>query len=296
MHTKQQIRQLLESAGTGPRRQFGQNFLIDLNLMRLLLETAGIGPEDVVLEVGCGTGSLTEALAERAGAVIGVEIDNRLIDIARQTVAEKPNAQILHCDVLRNKNAVAEPVIQAVENALSRQRGRFMLVANLPYNIASPLMLNLVSGPVKADQMHVTVQKEVADRMTGAPRTADYGPLTVFLAATGQAQMIRVLKPNVFWPEPKVDSAMVSFRRDSQKACRIADAALFSRIVSLFMGHRRKMVKACTKLASGELAKISDWQTVFEESGVDPTSRPDRITPQQYITMANLCHDRLKAK
>ena len=289
MQTKQQISQLLASEGVSPNKQLGQHFLIDLNLMRLLIDTARITPDDVVLEVGCGTGSLTEALAEAAGAVIAVELDKTLARIARNALSEAKNVEIINTDALQSKNTIAPAVIDAIRAATARCPGRFLLVANLPYNIASPLMLNLITGPVVADAMYVTVQKEVADRMTGRPGTPDYGILSVFLGVTGDATTIRTLKPGVFWPPPQVDSAIVAFVRNAAKMAKIGDITLFSDILSLFAGHRRKMLKAASRLAEGRLKHIKNWPEIFENCRIDPTLRPQQLPPEQYVALTNAC-------
>lgn len=296
MQTKHQIQQLLESAGVSPKRRLGQHFLIDLNLMRLLVDCANINSDDIVLEVGCGTGSLTEALAERAGVVIAAEIDNALAEIAEAELESCENVEIVNTDILKNKSTITRIVANALTLARQKCPGRILLVANLPYNVASPVMLNLLAGPVVADAMYVTVQKQVADRMTASPGSSDYGTLSIYLSAAGNVRTIRVLRPTVFWPAPQVHSAMVSFVRSKDKIERIRDMVLLSNIVNLFMGHRRKMLKACTKFARDKLASIPDWPEIFRQCSIDPTRRPEQLSPQDYIALANLSYDHLNRK
>ncbi len=330
MQTKQQIQQLLTSAGASVNKRLGQHFLIDLNLMRLLIDSADISASDIVLEVGCGTGSLTEGLAEHAGYCLAVEYDRILTEIAKSRLAKEKNVKIINTDILKNKNTISPLVLNAIASARLRGRshfgeakarkkykacpehsrgGRILLVANLPYNVASPVMLNLVTGPLVADSMCVTVQKQVADRMTAVPacpehcrreRTCpehsrgsrrgnkDYGILSILLCATGDVELLRVLKPTVFWPQPKVDSAIVRFVRSKEKVRRIKDMKLFSEIVGFFMGHRRKTLIGCSKLAKGKFAD-KNWQDIFSRASIDPHKRPEQLSPQDYITIANLC-------
>ncbi len=323
-----QIRQYLTEAGVNPNKHLGQHFLIDLNLMRLLIDTAGITDRDIVLEVGCGTGSLTEALSDRAGAVVTVEIDPTLATIALKNLQSRPNVQLVHADALHNKNTINPEVIEALTRAagispshqirvnpcesVSEEEPcesvssplvhhpssivhRLLLVANLPYQVASPLMINLITGPTIAHGMYVTVQKEVADRMTASPGGSDYGLLSVLLSATGTVRTLRTLKPSVFWPPPQVDSAMVAFVREPERACRISDMTLFTDILALFLGHRRKMLKAASKLALGRLAGIDDWPGIFESCEIDPSLRPDQISPDDYIALTNTCQNRLQS-
>jgi 16S rRNA (adenine1518-N6/adenine1519-N6)-dimethyltransferase len=285
MQTKQQIQQLLAETGALPNRRLGQHFLIDLNLMRLLVETAQIESSDVVLEVGCGTGSLTEALAQKAGKVIAVELDRMLCTIAQNQLTQAGNVEIINTDILEKKRILSSTVTRAIELARKKYSGRFLLVANLPYNVASPVVLNLVTGPTVADAMCVTVQRQVAERMTAAPGSSEYGTLSVLLSATGDIKTIRVLKPTVFWPQPQVDSAMVRFVRQNGKVARIRDIQLFSQTVNLFMGHRRKMLKACARLAHARLGNVNNWPAVFEQCSIDPTQRPQQLSAEDYIAI-----------
>jgi 16S rRNA (adenine1518-N6/adenine1519-N6)-dimethyltransferase len=289
MQTKNDIESLLTEAGTLPKKRFGQHFLIDLNLMRLLVDEARLGQDDVVLEVGCGTGSLTAALAEQAGFVIGVEIDRFLAPIAAAHVAHKANVCLIDGDVLEGKHDLHARVCEAIAQARRIYRGRLVLAANLPYGVASPLVINLVVGPIFVDALVVTVQKEVADRMLAVPGTKEYGILTILLHAFGHVELLRVLRPAVFWPPPAVDSAMIQFVRDPEKAGRVADVNLLVQVVDLFMNHRRKMLKAIAKAASaqGRLTPMDLWPTLFERCHIDPTVRPDRLSPETYVALAN---------
>ena len=286
MQSKRQIRQLLLSAGISPNKRLGQHFLIDLNLMRLLVDSAGIQEDDIVHEVGCGTGSLTEALLARAGRTIAVELDRSLAEIARKQLAQAKSFELVNADILESKNRINPAVAGALARAREEYRGRVLLVANLPYNVASPVMMNLLTGPTTADQMYVTVQKEVADRMAARPGTGDYGILSILLGATGDVKTIRTLKPTVFWPQPQVDSAMVSFVRNPAKCDRVTNMGLLSEIVHLFMGHRRKTLAACCKLAGGELARIVDWADIFEQCRIDPAQRPEKLGADDYVAIA----------
>jgi len=328
MQTKQQIQQLLASAGASVNKRLGQHFLIDLNLMRLLVESADIKNNDIVLEVGCGTGSLTEALADNAGYCLAIECDKALAKIAEKQLAKAKgsqprkiaagvpkNVRIINTDILETKSTISRTVIKAIldaryssrivnresriehrESRIVNRESRLLLVANLPYSVAAPVILNLITGPVTADSMYVTVQKEVAKRITARPAEKHYGALSILLAATGEVKTIRVLKPTVFWPRPKVDSAMLGFVRRKTKASRIKNMELFNNTVRLFMQHRRKMLKTITRFTIHDSRfTIHDvnWPKIFEQCSIDPTRRPDQLSVQNYIDIANLCSERL---
>jgi 16S rRNA (adenine1518-N6/adenine1519-N6)-dimethyltransferase len=296
MQTKQQIQQLLTSAGIQPNKKLGQHFLIDLNLMRLLVDSAHIKNNDIVLEVGCGTGSLTEALCDNAGKVTAVEINTTLAEIAKKQLAFANNIEIIKADILKSKNTINPEIIGALEQARQKYTGRILLVANLPYNVACPVMLNLVKGPTTVDAMYVTVQKEVAERMTAKSNSNDYGILSIYLSATGDVTTIRRLKPTVFWPQPKVESSMISFVRKEQKAGRIKNLELFSDVVNLFMGHRRKQLIGCIKSAQNKPKEITNWDKIFEKCSIDPHRRPQQLGPEEYIAIANMRYESLRSE
>jgi 16S rRNA (adenine1518-N6/adenine1519-N6)-dimethyltransferase len=302
MQTKRQIQQLLDSAGVRPNKRLGQHFLIDLNLMRLLVDSANIKNNDIVLEVGCGTGSLTTELVDKADFVIAVELDRILAGLAKSSLSNAGNVELVNTDILKSKHTFSPMVVSALESARKKYNGRILLVANLPYNVASPTMLNLITGAVTADAMYVTVQKEVADRMTAAAGSRNYSILSIFLSAVGDVKTIRILRPSVFWPQPQVDSAMIGFVRKQEKYGRIEDMDLFSETVNLFMGHRRKTLTACSRLACGRLAKFNNiemntcgtsWLKIFEQCGIVPTNRPEQLSSEEYIAIANLCRSSL---
>ncbi len=293
MQTKTDIQRLLAGAGVEPNKRLGQHFLIDLNLMELLLSNANITENDIVLEVGSGTGSLTSELARRAGKVIAVECDDTLAEITTQQLARVKNIEVINADVLESKNTINRRVIEELQAAQQELFGRVLLVSNLPYSAASNVMLNLLSGTIVADEMIVTVQKEVALRMAAEPGSEDYGVLSIFLAAMGQCRILRKLSPKIFWPPPQVDSAMVRFDRDPAKVVEIHNIELFHQVVNLFMGHRRKMMKACVKFAEGKLANIHNWQDVFARAFIEPHHRPEELSAVDYVAMANLCNETL---
>jgi len=287
MQTKSQIRELLEASGIKPNKRFGQNFLIDLNLMKLLADSADIQKNDIILEAGCGTGSFTSILAEKAEKIIAAEIDHNLYEIAKEQLSQFDNVELLNVDILESKNTINERVTKLLTLAHRISAGRILLVANLPYNVATPVMMNLITGDIKADEMYVTIQKEVADRMKALPGTSDYGALSIIMQACGDVEVIRVLKPSVFWPMPQVDSAFVKYVRSREKCSRIMDLELFTKVVHVFLNHRRKTIHACSKLDEAKSIGSNKWEEVFSFCSIDSTLRPDQITSEQYINIAN---------
>jgi len=296
MQTKQRIEQLLDGMGVRPNKRHGQNFLIDLNLMRYLVDAAGPTAADLVLEVGPGTGSMTQEIASRGCGVIAVEIDPVLVQIARAELQDYPNVEMLKADILETKNLISPAITALIAATRPGRAGRFMLISNLPYNAGTPVMMNLITDEPLADAMYVTVQKEVAQRMTAGPRNPAYGILSVLMCATGQVKMVKTLKPACFWPQPDVDSAMVAWVRDKAKAAAIKDIHLLSDVVALFMQHRRKMLRAAAKFAEERLAAVSDWNAVFKLANIVPESRPDDLTSEDFVMLANICYGIIAGK
>jgi len=202
MQTITEIRALLAERGLRPRHRLGQNFLHDQNQLRKLIAAAQIAPGDLVLEVGPGTGTLTEALLEAGAAVIACEIDERLADLVADRLGER--ITLIRGDCLARGRALAPSVVEAINGRA------FRLVANLPYQVASPLMTTLLLDHANCLGQYVTIQKEVADRLLAAPGTKAYGPLGIIIQALAEVKRIGAVPPTCFWPQPKVTSAMIS--------------------------------------------------------------------------------------
>lgn len=286
-HTKQDIQRLLQNAQVRPRRRWGQNFLIDLNLMRLLVDHAGIDKSDVVLEVGTGTGSLTSLLAARAAHIVTVDIDPALSRIARDELVDFENITFFHCDALANKNTIAPDILTAVCETSKSFGGNYKLVANLPYQIASPLMINLILHRQMPAGIYVTIQAEVADRILAKPGSKAYGMLSIFMQATGQVRQLKRLSPQVFWPMPKVHSAMITWKPDQSKLAAIKSLTALRQCIDLLLGHRRKKIKTCLERGlSG-----SDYTSILEQLDIDPHIRGELLWPEQYVELANALFD-----
>lgn len=275
--TRTHIAGLLEGAGLRPQKRHGQHFLIDLNLMRLLVDQAAPGPGDVVLEIGCGTGSLTELLSERAGRVVAVDIDPKIIEVAKAELAGRDNVTFLLADILRGKNRLnPEVMIPLVQLAAGR---RLLLISNLPYGAGSPAVANLLHlrEPAVAG-MWVTVQREVADRLTAAPGGKDWGPLSVAVQSVARVKMFRKIPPEAFWPRPEVDSAMVEILPDESLRAAIADPVRFDRIVEGVFTQRRKTLRAAVRAIRDPQLEGFDWAAAFAAAGVSDELRPDHLS------------------
>jgi 16S rRNA (adenine1518-N6/adenine1519-N6)-dimethyltransferase len=242
--TQSFISQRLLEAGIRPQLQHGQNFLIDLNLVDLIVRTANLGPADVVLEVGTGLGSLTSRMAQVAGAVVTVEIDPRMFSLASEELAGLSNVTMLNQDALKNKNTIHPAVLTAVREKLDAVAGsQFKLVANLPYNVATPILSNLLTSDPVPVSMTATIQKELADRIGSEPGTKDYSALSIWMQALCAIEIVREMPPQVFWPRPKVHSAIIHILPNADKRIALGDLAFFHDFVRSLFFHRRKFLR-----------------------------------------------------
>jgi len=285
--TQSEIKAMLAEAGLRPHRRLGQHFLVDGNLMRLLVAAADLGPTDTVLEVGCGVGNLTELLVEAAGHVVAVEVDANLAAIARERLAEAANLDLVVTDVLADKHRIAPAVTGAVGAHRSALGGAVKLVANLPYQAATPLVAELVRADLPPERLVFTVQQEVADRLAAAPATPAYGPVGVLVQALAQVEVLRRLAPSVFWPMPRVRSAMVCVRPRAERRARIADLDVFRRTIDGLFGHRRKRAARSLALADPSGAPAEDWAERLASVGLDPQVRGETYSVDQIIRLAN---------
>ncbi len=273
----------LAAEGLRPVSKYGQNFLIDLNLVDLIARSAELRPTDVVLEIGTGVGSLTTRLADAAGAVLSVEIDTNLHRMASDELAGRPNVKLLQGDALRNKNSLRADIMEHVRDAKQRlgSESRFLLVANLPYNVATPIIGNLLHETPSPDVMVVTIQKELADRIIAAPATKDYGGLSIWIQAQCRAEIVRVLSPNVFWPRPKVHSAILRIDLEPERRSAIHDLDYFHQTVRSLFFHRRKFLRSVVISAMKERLDRSVVDEILVRLGHGPTARAEELSIAQ---------------
>jgi 16S rRNA (adenine1518-N6/adenine1519-N6)-dimethyltransferase len=286
--TASYLSQRLAAAGLRPVSRFGQNFLIDLNLVDLIARSAELRKSDVVLEIGTGVGSLTTRLSDQAGAVLSVEIDNNLYQLASEELATRPNVRLVHGDALRNKNSLRPEIMKQIREAMDRigDAARFLLVANLPYNIATPIISNLLHESPPPDAMVVTIQKELADRIVAKPGTKDYGALSVWVQSLCRTEIVRVLPPTVFWPRPKVHSAILRLDSVPEWRNQFADLTHFHQTVRALFFHRRKFLRSVVASAmKGRLTKPQVDQ-VLAKLGHDENSRAEQLSVRQIQELA----------
>lgn len=270
MQTLGEIKQLLAAYGLRPKRRFGQNFLHDAHAMDRVVEAAEVGSGDRVLEVGPGTGSLTQRLLEAGARVVAVEVDRDLAVMLREQLEPwGDQAHLIEGDVLAGKHAVEPRVLEAMADAAT-----FSLVANLPYNVASPLLMNLAVQAPAMSRAVVMVQREVADRIVAEPGSKVYGAMSVVLQAQFACRRMFTLPPGAFWPPPKVDSAVV--RLDRLDPPLTKDPLALSALVSKLFGQRRK-----------QLGTILGRDTPLPP-GLEAMMRPEQASVEQLCELARM--------
>lgn len=276
--TKSFLMHKLREIGVEPNSRHGQNFLIDLNLVQLIIRSADLGPRDVVLEIGTGTGSLSTLIAQQASHLVTVEVDSNLYELASEQLINYDNVTQLHCDALRNKNTFSDEVMGAVGEALrGTPDARFKLVANLPYNVATPILSNLLSCEHLPHTMVATIQKEVAERLVAKPCTKDYGALSVWMQCQAEIEIVRIMSPKVFWPAPKVESAIVKIVVDEQKRAAIPDLKYFQQFTRALFLHRRKFLRANVVSAMKRHLNKEQVDSILEEMGFAADARTEQI-------------------
>jgi 16S rRNA (adenine1518-N6/adenine1519-N6)-dimethyltransferase len=280
------LRNLFEERGIRPKNKLGQNFLIDLNLLDLLLNAAELSKTDLALEVGSGTGGLTARLSEVAGAVVSIELDPAFCDLTAEAVAGRENVVLLHLDVLQGKNSLHHRVLEAVVETRCRFGcERLKLTANLPFAVATPVISNLLLSEMAVERMAVTVQWEIAERLTATVGHKEFGALAVLVQSVADVQIVRRLPPTVFWPRPKVDSAIILIRPNAEKRAKVGDVTRFRVFLRDLYTHRRKNLRgALAGWPSGRREK-QEVDQKLAKLGIDGTMRAEALDLEQHLRL-----------
>jgi 16S rRNA (adenine1518-N6/adenine1519-N6)-dimethyltransferase len=280
MHTKQEIKVALQKNKLAPNKRFGQNFLVNQQTVETILARACPGPEDTILELGVGLGSMTIPLAARVQKVIGIELDAGLVRWHRDAGDLPDNVVLLHEDLLKSD----------FRWLAAESGGRLKIIANLPYSISNPLLFKLLEHKDIMDYAVLMLQREVAERLCAAPSTREYGVLSVLLGACADVRSLMKIGPEQFHPRPKVDSRVVriTFRPQSERLTALPDyeMKLLKALVKGAFGQRRKtLLNALTSAGVKNLGR-DDIRRVLAAAGLEASRRPDQLTVVEYI---NLC-------
>ena len=277
----------LAEAGIKPRTKIGQNFLIDLNLQGLLVRTAQLESRDVVLEVGTGTGSVTAMMAPQVAAVVSVEIDRQLFQLASEELHGFDNVHMLQADALETKHRLNRAALEAVSRELAAAPDReFKLVANLPYDAATPILANLLALDRPPRTMTVTIQKELADRLVARPGSKDFGALSRGVQSQCRTEIVRVMPPAVFWPRPKVFSAIVHIVLVDELRNRMADRAFFHEFIHAMFLHRRKFIRSELMIVAKNRLDKAAVDRILADAGISPKIRAEQLGVDEMLRLS----------
>lgn len=271
---------VLQRYGFNFQKKYGQNFLIDTHVLDKIIGAAQIGPNDFVLEIGPGIGTMTQYLAEAAREVVAVEIDTKLIPILQDTLKEYDNVTVLNEDILK---------VDIRKIAEEKNGGKpIKVVANLPYYITTPIIMGLFESEVPLDSITVMVQKEVADRMQVGPGTKDYGALSLAVQYYAEPYIVANVPPNCFIPRPAVGSAVIRLKRYQEKPVKVNDSSFMFKIIRASFNQRRKTLQ--NGLYNSSELRIPKEKTVaaLEEMGLTPTIRGEKLSLEEFAQLSDI--------
>lgn len=265
------IKTVLAECGFGFKKQLGQNFITDKNLLSSIVAASGVGESDTVIEVGCGAGTLTRALAEKVKKVVAFEVDKSLQPVLAVTLSGLDNAEVVFRDFLKVD-------LKQFEEGLDG----YFVVANLPYYVTTPLIMKFIEEGEKCRGLSVMVQEEVAQRLCARAGTPEYGAITAMIALRAECEIVKKVPRTLFYPRPNVDSAVVKFTFG--KGIEVADREKYKKTVHAAFSSRRKTLENNLVNCFG-LTRAS-VQEILSECGIDLKARGETLSPQQFAQLA----------
>jgi len=275
---RQETLAILEQHGIRPTRSLGQNFLTDDRVVERICQCAALSENDLVLEIGPGIGGLTRAMARQAGRVVAIEIDRHVMPALRDVLADRHNCTILHMDAL-------EADLAALAADWS---GPVKVVANLPYYITTPLISKALVELPQCTQMVLMIQKEAAARVSATPGSKQYGPLAVLAACFGKARRELVVSPGSFYPQPGVDSCVISLTRENKM--QLAHWPAFQRFLEACFAQRRKTLANSLRAAGYPADQLARLPAILAGLGLPDNVRAEMLTAEQFIVLSDELH------
>ena len=268
------IRKELTEYGLIPKKGWGQHFLIDRNILNKVIRTAQINEKDIVLEVGPGLGEMTIGLAKKAKRVITIEIDPKLVEILKKKMVDYPNVEVVKGDILKVD----------FNKLLNQEKDPVKVVANLPYQISTPLLFCFIESRKLFSTLTLMLQKEVAERIVAPPGGKEYGPLSIFVQLVSNLSILFFVKPTAFFPPPKIESAVIHMTWKEKPMVEVKDEEWFKKIVKGCFGYRRKTLTNALK--HSDLSLPHDIESRIKKIGIDPQRRPETLTIQEFSNLA----------
>ena len=274
----QDLRAVLERHGFHFKKQFGQNFISDTNLLNAIVTASGVDKNTVVVEIGCGAGTLTRALAEKAKKVYAFDVDTALQPVLAETLAGLDNVEVIFRDFTKVNMKELEDEI-----------GEYTVVANLPYYVTTPLITKLLEESEKAQGLSVMVQEEVALRFCAKEGTADYGAITAGIALKGTAKIVKRVSRNLFYPRPNVDSAVVKIEFDRGRVAVKSEKAYRQTVKCAFLNRRKTLEN---NLVNFFQINREQAKEILREANIDEKARGETLSPQQFAILADVLTDK----
>ena len=282
MNTLKKTKMILNKYDIKANKRFGQNFLIDDNILENIVEVSNISKSDLVIEIGPGLGNLTEYIIDKAGYMLLVEIDNKMIQILNDRFKEKDNYSLLNDDVLKIN---LDKKVEEIEKKLNIKFNKIKVVANLPYYITTPILFKLLQDESRIDSITVMVQKEVAERMVARSKTKDYGILTLMVEYLSDANIEFIVPKDSFIPAPNVTSAIISLRKN--KKFRVNDEKIFFDLIHKSFAKRRKTMINSLYLSNFNGMDKENLNQIFNQLGIDKNVRAEELEIEDYINIAD---------
>lgn len=278
--TPKRTKEVIKKHGLVLKKSLGQNFLTDQNILHHIVGAAELDTSKGVLEIGPGIGALTQHLAEAAGTVVAVEIDQRLIPILSETMEAYPNAHIVHGDVLKvNLRELWEEHFAGCS--------KVSVVANLPYYVTTPIIMKLLEDKLPLENIVVMIQREVAERMSAKPGTKAYGSLSIAVQYYCVAEIVKIVPPTVFVPQPNVDSAVIRLKLRDKPAVETDDEAFFFEVVQACFVQRRKTISNNLMAAFFSKDRKPELEAVLASCGIDPVRRGETLTLDEFARLSS---------
>lgn len=259
------------------KKSLGQNFLVDDNVLRRIAEAVEIGPEDRILEVGPGKGALTRLLASKAGRVVAIELDRRMVEYLRELFRLAENVEVIESDILRTD------IAHILEE---RWSGKWKVAANLPYNISSQVLFMFMDNRSLFSELVLMLQKEVGNRLIARPGCKEYGILSVFCGLYFDITKELLVKPGSFRPVPKVDSVVLKFRVLDAPRVNVCDEMYFRKVVKSSFAQRRKTLWNCLRVVFPQIGD-NMLKQVLEQCSIDPGRRGETLSLEEFANLAN---------
>ncbi|MFD1131509.1 16S rRNA (adenine(1518)-N(6)/adenine(1519)-N(6))-dimethyltransferase RsmA [Paenibacillus provencensis] len=279
--TPRRTKEIIARHGFSFKKSLGQNFLIDQNILHKIVDAADLNEHKGALEIGPGIGALTEKLAQRAGKVTAVEIDQRLIPILTEVLEPYSNIYVHHGDVLKTDL----PELFA-ENFAGMDK--VSVVANLPYYVTTPILMRLLEEKLPLDSIVVMIQKEVAERMAASPGTKDYGTLSIAVQYYSEPELVCIVPHTVFIPQPNVESAVIKLKVREKPPVEVKDEKFFFEVIHASFAQRRKTIANNLKSRFFTKENRDQLEPMLEAAGIEPTRRGETLSIEEYARLSDV--------